>query len=375
VRVSFVYSRAFSRFNYGPTHPLRVERLPLTVALIEAYGLLDHPDLDWQEAEAADEADLVRFHDPAYLAALKEANQGHYHNGLAAFGLGPGDNPVFPGVWDWSLLVAGASIRAARSVAEGRAKIAFNIAGGLHHAGPARASGFCYLNDAVLAIQVLLEQGLRVAYLDIDAHHGDGVQNAFYDTDRVLTVSLHQSGRTLFPGTGFAGEQGRGLGRGYSVNLPLPPYTDSEIYLRAFDEVVPPLLRAFKPDALVSQLGVDGLHGDPLANLCLTDRVVTRVCRTLRETGLPWVGLGGGGYHLVNVARCWTLALAEMLGLELPAELPTLFLGRIRDYSPRRQLLRDEDQLVSPSARRRIEEEVRRQVEIIRESVFPVHGL
>jgi len=174
VGVAFVYNRNYSKFDYGPSHPLRINRLSLTVALMGAYGLLDHPDLKMIEAEPASQEALLTFHAPEYLTVLRQANEGRFRPGLAIFGLGPGDNPVFPGVYDWAALLTGASLQASRAVTQGQASIGFNIAGGMHHAQAGNASGFCYINDAVITILDLVKQGLKVAYVDIDAHHGDG---------------------------------------------------------------------------------------------------------------------------------------------------------------------------------------------------------
>jgi acetoin utilization protein AcuC len=207
-------------------------------------------------------------------------------------------------------------------VAEEKASIAFNIAGGLHHAHANQASGFCYLNDPVLAIYHFLDQGKKVMYLDIDAHHGDGVQWAFYDIPSVLTVSFHQDGGSLFPGSGSANETGRGKGAGYAVNVPMLPGTDDEVFLRGFEYLIPRLMDAFKPDVIVSQLGVDTFVEDPLASLELTTHGFCRVIGYLTEKAPAWVALGGGGYNLSNVARAWTLAWAIMNGVALPDELP-----------------------------------------------------
>jgi acetoin utilization protein AcuC len=185
-----------------------------------------------------------------------------------------------PGLWDAAELVAGGSLLAAQVVADGEATRAFHFAGGLHHAMPDRASGFCYVNDAVLAIMRLRERGWRVAYVDIDAHHGDGVQFAFYGDPNVLTISTHERGDRLFPGTGFVAEMGEGEGRGFSVNLPLQPFTDDAVFAEAFEAVVPSILGAFKPDVLVLQLGIDSHRTDPLTHLALTVQGFTAAVRT-----------------------------------------------------------------------------------------------
>jgi acetoin utilization protein AcuC len=209
-------------------------------------------------------------------------------------------------------------------------RIAFNIAGGLHHALADRASGFCYLNDPVIGISRMIENGLRVGYLDIDVHHGDGVQGAFYNTDRVLTISIHQHGYTLFPGTGFPDEMGEGPGRGYAVNVPLAPGTGDDVYLWTFMELVPPLMRAYDPDVLVTQLGVDTLATDPLAGLDLTHKCFVKLVEEIKSWNRKWVALGGGGYDVMNVARAWSQAWAVMKGADIPDTLPEAFVDQHR---------------------------------------------
>lgn len=320
-----VYSKQFGRHSYGSSHPLKVERLQLTMDLIAAYGLFDTPDAPWIEARKADETELLQFHSAEYLAMLKLANTGQVPPQARRFGLGSRDNPVFPGLLDWSLLVAGATLECVRQVMDKDRRIAFNIAGGLHHALADRASGFCYLNDPVIGISRMIENGLRVGYLDIDVHHGDGVQGAFYNTDRVLTISIHQHGYTLFPGTGFPDEMGEGPGRGYAVNVPLAPGTGDDVYLWTFMEVVPPLIRAYDPDVLVTQLGVDTLATDPLAGLNLTPKCFITLVEEIKSWNRKWVALGGGGYDVMNVARAWSQAWAVMKGADIPDVLPEAF--------------------------------------------------
>jgi len=277
------------------------------------------------EARSATQAELLTFHTPEYLKVLKEANTGIIPVDGPRHGLGFADNPVFNGVFEWSALCAGASLQAAELVAEGKADIAFNISGGLHHAMPNRASGFCYINDAAIAIKYLAGLGRRVAYIDIDAHHGDGVEFAFYDTDRVLTLSLHESGQWLFPGTGSVTDIGVNSGRGFSVNMPLPPSTGDQEYLRVFDSVVLPVVKEFQPDIMVTQLGVDSFETDPITHLSLTTNSFEKMIERFREMNIPWVALGGGGYDLGNVARAWTLAWAIMNDVTAPNIIPPDF--------------------------------------------------
>jgi len=211
---AIIYSDEWRQFDYGPEHPLRMERLGLTWRLMEAYGLTALPRAKVWAPERAELEEIARFHSREYIEILRAVSAGDWVPNAASYGLGPGDNPIFPGLWEAAQLGAGGSLLAARLVADGEATRAFHFAGGLHHAMPGRASGFCYVNDAVLAIMRLRARGFRVAYVDIDAHHGDGVQFAFYDDPNVLTVSTHQRGDRLFPGTGFVVEMGEGAGLG-----------------------------------------------------------------------------------------------------------------------------------------------------------------
>ena len=370
MRTAFLYTDKYADYDYGPTHPLRLIRHGLTENLIRAYGLFDLPSTQVVEAKEATEEEIRTFHTEDYVDALRRANGGRSFSGAGKYGFGFGDNPIFKGVYDLSRVSAGASLQAARLVDSGEADVAFNIAGGLHHAMPDRASGFCYLNDPVLAIQHLLKRGKRVAYVDIDAHHGDGVQYAFYDTDRVLTISLHESGRFLFPGSGFEAETGEGAGEGYSVNVALSPYAGDTAFVWAFDAVVPRLIDAYGPDLLVTQLGVDGFRSDPITHLTLTTEGFCRMVERFRAFGLPWVALGGGGYDVSNVARGWTLAWALMNGAELPDELPEEYVERAERFGVEGKTLRDE---MGPKETGGMEE-ARRSVEFLKDRVFPKVG-
>ncbi len=341
MKTAFVYTDRYFAYDYGAHHPLKINRLRLTYDLCRAYGLFGLPESELLEAGPASEAEILRFHSAEYIDVLKRASRGDLAADLD-HGLGPGDNPPFPGLWEWSLLQTGASLECARLVAEGRVRIAFNVAGGLHHATRGRASGFCYLNDPVLAICHFLDRGKRVLYLDIDAHHGDGVQWAFYEDPRVLTVSFHQDGRTLFPGSGAVTERGRGTGSGYAVNVPMLPGTDDETFWRGFRGIVPALMRAYRPDVVVSQLGVDSFLGDPLANLELTTHGFSKVIRFLADEAPAWVALGGGGYDETTVARAWTLAWAIMNGVEAPDEIPEPMRGPLGAAGARSVRLRDQ---------------------------------
>ena len=372
---AFIYTPRFLEFDYGPGHPLRTERLELTYDLISACGLLALPSTRYVEPEPATDDELLVFLTPDYLKVLKAADTGDAPPGAFRYGLGTSDNPILPGIFRWSALVAGASLLAMRLVESGEVRTAFNISGGLHHAGPGMASGFCYINDAALIIAHLCRRGYRVAYVDIDAHHGDGVQWAFYDTDQVLTLSIHESGSTLFPGTGFVNELGEGKGEGYSVNVPLPPSADDEIFLWCFNEVVPPLVDAFQPDILVTQLGIDAHRTDPLSHVGISLGAFVLAVRCLKDVCDRWVALGGGGYDQRNVPRAWTAAWAIMNDREPPVLLPESFLARHKGIELRDAAFMDAPAITDGMVKARAWDEVREEVGLLKRLVFPRHGI
>jgi acetoin utilization protein AcuC len=326
--VAVVWDDSLLGYTMGGDHPLHPVRLDLTMRLADTLGVLATDRLELLRPTPADVDLLTLVHDPAYLEAVRRApsdpDVGH--------GLGTPDNPIFEGMYDAAALITGGSVLAAQQVHSGRSQHAVNISGGLHHAMRDAASGFCIFNDAAVAIAWLLAQGYeRIAYVDLDVHHGDGVQAAFYDDPRVLTVSIHQTPLTLFPGTGFPEETGDPeKAMGSAVNLALPNGTDDSAWLRAFTAVVPGVLRAFQPQILVTQCGCDAHHEDPLADLALTvdgQRASYRAMHDLAHEICEgrWVVLGGGGYGLVRcVPRAWTHLIAEVSGTRLdPAtEIP-----------------------------------------------------
>ncbi len=372
MKTAFIYSNDFANYNYGQGHPLKPFRLKLTYDLIKSYGLLSLPDVQVLEAKPAGEENLLLYHTRDYIDALRAANSGLTTLGAQRYGLGIGDNPLFEGLFDWSSLVTGASLQAADLVDSGQVPIAFNIAGGLHHARASRASGFCYINDVVVVIKSLLKKGRSVAYIDIDAHHGDGVQEAFYRTNKVLTISLHESGRYIFPGTGFESEIGEGEGKGYSVNIPMPPNADDELFMYAFGELVPSLIQKFRPDIVVSQLGVDSFITDPLTQLQYTTNGFHEVVNTIKKLSPKWIALGGGGYDITNVAKAWTLAWAIMNNVDLPDKLPEAFLEQYSLEGFRSRKLRDTKYQEKGPNKEMMIEEVRRVVSIIKTKVLPL---
>jgi acetoin utilization protein AcuC len=330
-------------YDFGPQHPLAPIRVKLTMELAQAFGLLTSDGVTVASAPTGSDAELALVHDPDYIAVVKRAGAlaaGHETHAIDAatllrHGLGTADDPVFAGMHEASALVVGATLAAARAMWSGSAQHGASIAGGLHHAMRANASGFCIYNDPAIAIAWLLGHGAeRVAYIDIDVHHGDGVQAAFWNDPRVLTISMHEHPATLFPGTGRASETGGPDADGFAVNIALPAGTRDAGWLRALHAIVPPLLRQFRPQVLVSQHGCDTHWSDPLANLQVTvdaQRAAHALVHQLaHETaGGKWLLTGGGGYQLVQVVpRTWTHLLAEASGRPIEPATPTPVLWR-----------------------------------------------
>jgi len=327
-RVGLVLCPEARIYDHGPGHPLRPDRVLLTWELIRACGLDALPNVERLPCEEADDATVELVHTPAFVDATRRA--GHGEDGdWARFGYGPGDNPIFDRMHEAGALVVGASIAAAQGVWSGAVEHAFNAAGGLHHAMPARASGFCVYDDPAVAIAWLLRSGAeRIAYVDVDVHHGDGPQFIFYDEPRVLTISLHEYAPWFFPGTGGLAEHGGPGAEGTAVNVPFPPSTGDDAWLEALRSIVPPLVRRFRPEVLVTQLGCDTHATDPLAQMRLTTRAYREAAALLHGlahevAGGRWVATGGGGYQWARVVpRAWTLYFAEMAGTDVPDDLP-----------------------------------------------------
>jgi acetoin utilization protein AcuC len=257
----------------------------------------------------------------------------------------------------------------------GAADVAFNPSGGFHHAGPEKASGFCYINDVALACMTLAEEGKRVLYLDVDVHHGDGVAYAFYDRSDVMTISFHESPRTLFPGTGYEDEIGTGKGKGYCVNVPLAVGTYDEVYMKAFESIALPLIGAYNPDVFVFELGADGLAGDPLAHLCLTNNVYADIIEHLLSFGKPIVATGGGGYNIANTVRAWSLAWSILAGAESGHDMHHGAGGVMLESTDWQGGLRDRALVVSQSQRETVVSAVEATIETVKANIFPIHGL
>lgn len=326
-RAAFIGDERLWAGGHPEGHPLRPERLRDTWEMLHAYNAFDAPNTRLIPPRMPTDDELATFHTDAYIDAVRRLSRGERDVNAAQFNFGPGDNPAFEGMYESEGLKVGSALVAADLLINDEVDAAFSFSGGLHHAGPDFVSGFCVFGDGAVAIHRLLHAGWRVAYIDIDVHHGDGVQAAFYDDPRVLTISLHESGEFLFPGTGFADEIGTGDGHGSSVNIPLLPYTDDDTYMWAFDEVVPALIEQFAADVVVAQFGVDAHWQDPLAHLHLTMTALESLFGRICDRAPRLLALGGGGYNRDVVPRAWTLAWGTLSEQTFAQELPEPIAG------------------------------------------------
>lgn len=343
VEAALVWDPAFVAYQFRPDHPFNPKRLELTVSLIEELGLLASPSIRVVTPRRASDGELLRVHDADFLAAVKRLGQEaevHDERGWR-WGLGTEDNPIFPGMHEATATVTGGTLQCAELVMSGEVQRAFNVAGGLHHAHRSRASGFCIYSDLAAAIAWIRETyDARVLYVDYDAHHGDGVQAIFYDDPAVLTLSIHESGRYLFPGTGFVDELGDGDGYGYSLNLPLEPHTEDDSWMAVTSALLPDVFDAFRPDVVVLQNGCDAHILDPLTHLRCTTRIyeeTVRLCCQLADQhcGGRVIATGGGGYAVWRVVpRAWTLVWATLTGQRADDMIPRSWLERWQGESP-----------------------------------------
>jgi len=324
--LGIVYSDAFQQYNFGPTHPLKPTRLKLTFELMRSAKLLASPNVMVCEPREATSNELTLFHDEDYVNLIHEASK----SGEGFLDLG--DTPVFKGCYEASALAVGASLKAVDMVMSGQVTHAMNISGGLHHAHPSRASGFCIFNDPAISIAYLKKKYSleKILYLDVDAHHGDGVMYGFYSDAGVLDIDFHEDGHHLFPGTGFTDEIGEGNASGLKINIPLSPLTGDEPYMELFREIVPAAVRRYKPQILLLQCGADAHANDLLAHMQLTTKAYGDVAKIVHElahevAGGRLVVFGGGGYNIANVVRTWTVVASALIQYALPREIPKVW--------------------------------------------------
>lgn len=386
-----IWDPALVGYDFGEGHPMNPLRLALTAKLAEGLGVLEHVRIEAPSLPDESDAFLETVHSREYLDAVRAASQKPA-SADQNFGIGTEDDPAFAGMHDVSALIAAGTLQAVQAVHSGEARHAVNFTGGLHHAMPDKASGFCIYNDAAVGIQWLLDQGVeRVAYVDIDVHHGDGVEKVFWNDPRVLTISIHESGTVLFPGTGFARDIGGPDAEGSAVNISLPPGTGDSDWLRALHAVVHPVVTAFKPQFMVTQHGCDSHYSDPLAHMVLTVDAQKMAHRSLHELAHDvcdgrWVALGGGGYELVDVVpRSWThlTAIAADRPISLETETPDEWRAHVEEITGRTAPSRmgdgvaekDDVWFQSWASGMHPESTVDQAVMATREAVFPLHGL
>jgi len=373
--LAFLYSPEAEALSYPPDCPFKTQRAGLARLRLKSLGLLGDENRFEFEPRRASLAELKPLHTAHYLEEMRRAADGDLTVDGLRMGFGGPDTPVFKGMFECGAWACGAGLAGAELLLHGRADIAFNLLGGFHHAFPDRAAGFCYLNDVALACMKLADAGKRVLYLDVDAHHGDGVQAAFYNRKDVMTISLHESGKTLFPWAGFENETGEGAGHGYNVNVPLPAETYDEAFLNAFDSVAMPLANAFAPDVLVLELGLDILAGDPLTHLRMTNNVVVEIVERVLKLDCPMLVAGGGGYHVENTVRGWALAWRTFCGENDDCDFALGMGGVMLASTEWAGGLRDRVLPVSAEQRASVEPELRTTIETVISNVFPLHGL
>jgi acetoin utilization protein AcuC len=379
---ALVWDPAVTSYRFRPDHPFNPKRLDLSISLIEALGLLDGTTCRMVAPRMATDEELLAVHSREYVDAVKRFSAGGSSEGAGRYGLGTEDTPIFPGMHDVTALVTGATLRAAELVMSGEVKRSFSIAGGLHHAHHDRGSGFCVYSDLAAAIAwIRREHQARVLYLDYDAHHGDGVQGIFYADPEVLTLSLHESGRYLYPGTGFVDELGEGDGYGYSLNLPLEPFTEDGSWLDIHRKLLPEVIEAYRPDVIVVQNGCDGHSLDPLTHLRASTRLYEETIRIVCEVadsvcGGRVVATGGGGYAIWQVVpRAWALIWGGLSGQQVPNRVPREWLDRWQGEAPvlLPECVRDPGEDHAPVPRREeIEATNRRTLESLRRQALPL---
>ena len=373
--LAFILPPDVERLNYPPDCPFKSQRASLTRNKLRSLGLIGWEGRAEVAPEAASLEQLGVYHSERYLRELLRASSGDLSVEGLHMGLGGPDTPVFHDAFGYGAWACGSALKASEMLLANDVDVAFSLMGGFHHAMAEKAAGFCYLNDVVLACARLAAAGKRVAYVDVDAHHGDGVQEAFYRRSDVLTISMHESGHTLFPWGGFETEIGEADGLGFNVNVPLPAGAYDAAFLEAFERVIMPVLGAYAPEVIVLELGMDILVGDPLTHLHMTNNVVVDVLKALLGLNVPLLVAGGGGYHVENTVRGWALAWRTCSGDD-DDDAYSLGLGGVMlGSSEWAGGLRDRDMPVTLQQRQAVGPELQATLSRVANLVFPIHGL
>jgi acetoin utilization protein AcuC len=372
-----IYSDGLASFDFGPAHPFKPGRAKQMVDLLSRYSLIYESNQAVEAPGPAGEDVICLVHDRKYIELLKSIGRENADFSMAMLeaGLGTEDNPAIPGIYDFCSTVTGGTVHGARLLDEGGARMVFNPQGGFHHAGADHAEGFCYINDLAVAIEYLTRRGRRIAYIDIDVHFGNGVRDIFALRDDVMCISIHESGLSIYPWSGFVEDIGEGRGRGYTANIPLLQGSDDEVFLHAFEAVVPPLIGAFGPDIVVAVIGADTHREDLLGHLNLTSMGYERTIRIIDRISPKLLVTGGGGYNVYKTAALWTLAWANLCGLE-PVDAYAGLIGGMM-YGPEAQsgTLRDNPYVVSGNLKEQCMEYARDMVAYLKSNLFPLHGL
>ena len=371
----FIHSKDLEKYSYPADCPFSAERAGRTRKTLYTMGLLSGPGIREVPPVEVARPVLKKFHTARYLHALRTAQQGKWELDALRMGIGTPDVPIFPGMYDYAVMATGATLAGAEMILAGDADVAFNPSGGYHHAFPEKAAGFCYINDVALGCMALAEAGKRVLYLDVDVHNGDGVAYAFRDRSDVMTISMHETPKVLFPGTGFENEIGEGEGKGYLVNLPLPVGTFDQVFMHAFEEVVLPLIGAFDPDVIVFELGADTLANDPLAHLQLTNNAYVDMINHLLRFDKPILATGGGGYHVENTVRAWALAWTILSGQDMADGIGAALGGVMLQSTDWQGGLRDREVPVTNQQVETVVPAVNASIETLKSLIFPLHGL
>jgi len=374
MKSAFIHSDEFSKFKVSNEYPWLTERSDVTYSKCKELNLLDHDGIEVIRPKPASIKDLYLYHTKEYINLLKKADKGIFDESMLRYGLGTLECPVVRGVFKYHNLAAGATIAGANLLVQNKKDIVFSPTGGFHHAGPDFASGFCYINDINITINKLLKTGKRILYIDIDAHHADMVQETFYSNPDVMKISFHESGKTLFPWkTGFKNEIGKGKGKGYNINFPLPENTGDEEFLWAFERVFPPVARAFKADITFAILGVDIISSDPLTHLQLTNNAFIKAVKIIKQASAKLLALGCGGYLLDNMERSWTLAWAAMNDLEPKEEDAATFGGMF--WGDGLYSLLDRPSFLPNNIRKKTKKEIKKVYKYIVSNIFPILGI
>ena len=373
----FIHPENLYKFNYSADHPLKPVRTKKTLELCERLGFFNDISKEVYKPDGASLEEMIRFHDPEYMEVIGEVSAGLFTNRLIGCGLGSSDCPIFMGLLEYCATVAGATLDGAKLLIDKKANIVFNPGGGFHHAHKSVAEGFCYVNDIVLGILKFLDSGYRrIMYIDLDAHHGNGVQDAFYEDNRVLTISIHESGKSLFPGGGFEDEIGKNAGKGFNVNIPLLAMTDDRAWMWIFKEIVPPLIKAFNPEVLVTQLGVDTLAADPLTHLHLTNNGICQAVKLIKSFEIPWLIVGGGGYNVDATVRAWTLVWSIINNMEPQDQYAGAIGGMMSGSSELGGSgLYDMQVYTMGSDKTKIDKHNKKIADYIKKVIFPLHGI